>query len=104
MNTQNEQADSRSLHTDSTGKPCAPKTANPKAHDKPILSKTPTGNTSPINPAWVEEIVSEIGISGNLGKKVALELSSRISAVVLDKFDRARLIKLTKAAIADAIE
>lgn len=80
-------------------KPAAkPTTKTPEAQPERIPTKS-----SPVNPAWAEEVVAEIGLIGSMGKKVAAELARQISDEILEKYTRPKLVKLTRKAVADAI-
>jgi len=70
------------------------------AKDQPKAEAT----TSPINLHWANEIATNFGLSGQLGKKVADQIADQIAKEIVRKYDRKKLAKIVRQSVANSIE
>lgn len=69
-------------------------TPDPARKDK--TGETIQTKSQLLNPAWGEEVVAALGITGPLGKHLAGQLSEAIEKDVKKSWSRARLSKLVR--------
>ena len=72
----------------------APTTPDPAPKDKSGDGIQPKSQL--LNPAWGEEVVAILGITGPLGKELGGQLSAAIEKDVKKSWSRARLSKLVR--------
>lgn len=64
----------------------------------------PQFKSSPINPAWAEEVVASFGITGHLAKNVAAKICETATDVLNRKYPQPKLRKLVRSAVVQALK